>query len=159
MVQFSTILLRFVKFLLKFKVISFIIWNALELTYLSIIFHYTYCEAMPQTLINFIRYICCACWLFLRWSPCLGSSGKFLRMKYRWRFPRDTALKSMDKLLNNYGKIVNYVLVNYDYDGSKDGNDVDAPYDVFDDHYIHFSSKTFEWTYCHLSDSKGMTWI
>ena len=58
--------------------------------------------------------------------------------------PRDTALKSMDKLLTNYGQIVDYVLVNYDYDGNKDANDVDAPYDVFDDHDIRLSSTKFE---------------
>ena len=46
----------------KFKAVLFIMWNALELTYLSVILHYTYCEAMWQTLINFIEYLCCALW-------------------------------------------------------------------------------------------------
>ena len=50
----------------------------------------------------------------------------------------------MDKLLTNYGQIVVDVLFNYDYDGNKDGNDVDAPYDIFDDHDIHFSLTEFE---------------
>ena len=53
-------------------------------------------------------------------------------------------MKSIDKLLTNYGQIVDDVLVNCDYDGNEDGNDVDAPYDVFDDHDIHLSSKKFE---------------
>ena len=55
--------------------------------------------------------------------------------------------------------VVDDVLVNYGYYGNEDGNDVDAPYDVFDDHDIQFSSTKFEWTYFHLRDSKGMTWI
>ena len=36
--------------------------------------------------------------------------------------------------------VVDDVLVNYEYDG----NDVDAPYDVFDDHDIHLYLTKFE---------------
>ena len=56
----------------------------------------------------------------------------------------------MDKLLTNYGQIVDDVLVNYGYDGNEDGK-------MLMHHMTYLMIMTFICPRKKLSDSKGMT--